>query len=75
MGFKGRLALVEILTFDSELDEVLARKGSQSELLRTALSKGFKTLIEVGTARILEGSSSLEEITRVVDLSVRLKQS
>ena len=75
MGYKGRLALVEILTFDSEMDDVLARKGSQSELLRVALSKGFKTLIEVGTSRILEGTSSLEEITRVVDLSLRLKQS
>jgi len=75
MGYKGRLALVEILTFDSEMDDVLARKGSQSELLRVALSKGFKTLIDVGTSRILEGTSSLEEITRVVDLSLRLKQS
>jgi len=75
MGYKGRLALVEILTFDSEMDDVLARKASQSELLRVALSKGFKTLIDVGTSRILEGTSSLEEITRVVDLSLRLKQS
>lgn len=75
IGYKGRLALVEILTFDSEMDDVLARKGSQSELLRVALSKGFKTLIDVGTSRILDGSSSLEEITRVVDLSLRLKQS
>lgn len=75
MGYKGRLALVEMLTFDSELDEVLARKGSQSDLLRTALSKGFKPLIEVGTERVLDGSSSLEEISRVVDLSIRLKQS
>ncbi len=75
MGYKGRLALVEMLTFDSELDEVLARKGSQSDLLRIALSKGFKPLIEVGTERVLDGSSSLEEISRVVDLSIRLKQS
>jgi len=75
MGYKGRLALVEVLTFDSEMDEVLARKGSQSELLRVALSKGFKTLLEVGTERVLDGSSSLEEITRVVDLTLRLKQS
>ena len=74
-GYKGRMALVEILTFDSDMDEVLARKGSQSELLRLALSKGFKRLIEVGSERVLDGSSSLEEITRVVDLSVRLKQS
>ena len=74
-GYKGRMALVEILTFDSDMDEVLARKGSQSELLRLALSKGFKRLIEVGSERVLDGSSSLEEITRIVDLSVRLKQS
>lgn len=75
MGYEGRMALIEILTFDSDMDEVLARKGSQSELLRMALSKGFKTLVEVGTERILDGSSSLEEVTRVVDLTLRLKQS
>ncbi len=75
MGYKGRMSLVEILLFDSEMDEVLARRGSQSELLRIALSKGFKTLLEVGTERVLDGSSSLEEITRIVDLSTRLKQS
>ncbi|MFB3090248.1 MAG: GspE/PulE family protein, partial [Gammaproteobacteria bacterium] len=74
-GYKGRMALVEILTFDSDMDEILARKGSQSELLRAALSKGFKTLMEVGTERVLDGTSSLEEISRVVDLSTRLTQS
>lgn len=72
-GYKGRMSMVEILLFDSEMDEILARRGSQSELLRVALSKGFKTLLEVGTERVLDGSSSLEEITRVVDLSTRLK--
>jgi len=75
IGYKGRLALVEVLTFDSDMDEVLARRGTQSDLLRIALSKGFKTLIDVGTARVLDGSSSLEEITRVVDLTLRLKQA
>ena len=74
-GYKGRMSMVEILLFDSEMDEVLARRGSQSELLRIALSKGFKTLLDVGTERVLDGSSSLEEITRIVDLSTRLKQS
>jgi type IV pilus assembly protein PilB len=72
-GYKGRMSMVEVLLFDSEMDEILARRGSQSELLRVALSKGFKTLLEVGTERVLDGSSSLEEITRVVDLSTRLK--
>jgi type II secretory ATPase GspE/PulE/Tfp pilus assembly ATPase PilB-like protein len=74
-GYKGRMSLVEILVFDSEMDEILSRGGRQSDLLRVALSKGFKTLLEVGTERILDGSSSLEEITRIVDLSTRVKQS
>ena len=75
MGYKGRFALIEILTFDSDMNEVLAKKGSQRELLRMALANGFKTLVETGTARVLDGSSSLEDVTRVIDLTLRLKQS
>lgn len=74
IGYKGRQALVEILAFDSDMDEALLRQSSRSELLQIALSKGFKTLVHIGTAQVLDGSSSLEEISRVVDLNVRLKQ-
>lgn len=73
MGYQGRMSLIEILMFDHEMDDVLARKGSQRELLKLALDQGFKTLVDVGTKRVLDGSSSLEEITRVVDFTVRLK--
>lgn len=74
IGYKGRQAIVEILLFDSDMDEALLRQRSRSELLQIAISKGFKTLMQIGTARVLDGSSSLEEITRVVDLTVRLQQ-
>lgn len=74
-GYNGRRALVEVLKFDSDMDEILARNGSRSELLQLAFSKGFKDLIHVGTACVIEGSSSIDEITRVVDLIVRLKQN
>ena len=73
-GYKGRLAILEILHFDSDMDEIVARRGTQRELMRAALSKGFKTLADSGTARVIEGATSLEEISRVIDLTGRIKQ-
>jgi type II secretory ATPase GspE/PulE/Tfp pilus assembly ATPase PilB-like protein len=74
-GYKGRIALQEVLHFDSDIDELIARKGTQRDLLRMALSKGFKTLADVGAGRVLDGSTSLEEMSRVVDLTGRLKSN
>jgi type IV pilus assembly protein PilB len=74
-GYKGRIALQEVLHFNSDLDELIARKGTQRDLLRMALSKGFKTLADVGAGRVLDGTTSLEEMSRVVDLTARLKMN
>ncbi len=73
-GYKGRLSILEILSFDSDMDEIVARRGTQRELMRAALSKGFKTLADVGSARVLDGDTSLEEVSRVIDLTSRVKQ-
>ncbi len=72
-GYRGRLAILEILHFDADMDEIIARRGTQRELMRAALSKGFKPLAESGSARVLDGSTSLEEISRVIDLTGRIK--
>ena len=72
-GYKGRMALIEILHFDPDIDEMIARNGTKKELLRLALSKGFKTLLDAGTEKVIQGSSSIEEVSRVVDLIDRLK--
>jgi general secretion pathway protein E/type IV pilus assembly protein PilB len=73
-GYKGRVTIMEVLKFDPDMDELLARRGTQRELLRLALSKGFRPLAEAGAQRVLDGATSLEEISRVVDLTSRLKQ-
>ena len=74
-GYKGRVALMEVLRFDADLDELVARRGTPRELLRMALSKGFRPLADAGAARVLDGTSSLDEVSRVVDLTSRLKQA
>jgi len=69
LGYKGRMALMELLRFDAELDDMVAQHKSTNELLRYALEHGFKLLLEDGIRRIKEGKTTLEEVARVVDMT------
>ena len=71
-GFKGRLAIGEILKFDPEIDEMISHRATQRELLRAAVDKGFKTLADDAIRRALDGSTSLDEVLRIVDLTDRM---
>ncbi len=71
-GYKGRMAIMEILRIDPELDELIARRATPSEILEAARAHGFSSLAEDGTRRVLEGSTSLDELVRVIDLTGRL---
>jgi type II secretory ATPase GspE/PulE/Tfp pilus assembly ATPase PilB-like protein len=70
-GYKGRMAIMEILVMDSDLDELVARRATTRELRTLALSKGFRPLAEEAIARVLDGSTTLGEVTRAVDLTGR----
>lgn len=71
-GYKGRLAIMEILKMTAELDELTARRASSRELKNAARVAGFKGIIDDGMRRVLEGVTTLEEVGRVVDLTERL---
>jgi len=71
-GYRGRMAIMEILKLDSEIDEMIAQRATARELLKVAIAKGFRTLADDGLRRVLEGATSLEELVRVVDLTDRM---
>ncbi len=72
IGYKGRTSLLEVLKVDEDMDELIAQRATQKVLLEHARSKGFKRLSDDGIRRILEGLTSLEEVSRVVDLTDRI---
>lgn len=72
-GYKGRIAIMELLKLDSDLDELIARRAPAIEIRTMALTKGFITLAEDGIRRVLDGSTSLEEVARVVDLTDKVR--
>jgi type IV pilus assembly protein PilB len=68
-GYKGRTSIMELLRFDAGLDDLLSRNARTPELLAHAVANGFTTMAEDGIARVLAGTTSLEEVARVVDLT------
>ena len=68
-GYKGRLALMEVLKLDSDLDELIANQESIQKIKKSAIQKGFRTLADEALRRIKEGETSLEEVSRVIDLT------
>jgi len=71
-GYSGRQAIMEIIKMDSDLDDLISRRSSLRDIKNVALEKGFRPLAQDGLRRIIEGTTSLAEVARVVDLSDRL---
>ncbi len=68
-GYKGRLAILETLRFSAELDALLLDGSSQHKVLEKALEQGFSTMTNSALRWVRSGVITLEEISRVVDLT------
>ncbi len=71
-GYRGRIAIMELLRIDSGIDELIARRATMHEIRTRALEQGFITLADDGMRRVLNGTTSLEELGRVIDLTDRM---
>ncbi len=72
LGFKGRVAVIEVLKMNQELDEMVARSATRKDMHEAACTAGFRELAEDGVRHVLAGTTSLSEISRVVDLTSRV---
>ncbi len=70
-GYRGRTAVMEILVMDAELDELVARRATARELRTAAMARDFRPLAEEALARVIDGTTSLAEVARTVDLTGR----
>jgi type II secretory ATPase GspE/PulE/Tfp pilus assembly ATPase PilB-like protein len=71
-GYKGRLALLEILKMNTDLDDMLAHGATTKEIRDAAYEQGFFTLADDGVRHIIEGITSIAEVGRVADLTERM---
>jgi type IV pilus assembly protein PilB len=64
-GMKGRVAIYEVMAITEELRNVILKNGSTAEIREMAQSQGMKTLRQAGLLKVLEGTTTIEEVLRV----------
>jgi type IV pilus assembly protein PilB len=63
-GYKGRIALYEVMAIDDETREQILMRAQSREVKKRALEKGMITLRRSGLIKIMKGITSVEEVLR-----------
>ena len=64
VGYKGRTAIFEIMTFDDTLRELVMQDASTNVLREASRKRGMRTLRENGLLAIYDGVTTIEEVTK-----------
>jgi type II secretory ATPase GspE/PulE/Tfp pilus assembly ATPase PilB-like protein/CheY-like chemotaxis protein len=67
-GYRGRFSILEILTMTPELERLIAAGDAADRIAGAARRGGMKSLWDSGLAHVTRGESTIEELTRVVDI-------
>lgn len=70
-GYKGRVGIFEAIFMDGAIEEMLRTKPSEREIAQAAKPQGIPTMQQDGIIKALRGVTSLDELTRVIDLQAR----
>lgn len=61
-GYLERIGIFEVLNIDDEIKDLISRDASSMDIRKKALEMGYKPLIVDGIKKVLEGTTTLEEI-------------
>ena len=64
-GYKGRSVICEILTLSEDIRRLIANRASSSQIHAAALQQGMESLRRNGLRKVLEGTTTFEEVSRV----------
>jgi type IV pilus assembly protein PilB len=64
-GYKGRIAVYEVMLFNEPLRELVLQGASSVELKNEAIKQGMRTLRMSGITKICQGVSTVEEVGRI----------
>lgn len=64
-GYKGRIALYEVMPFSDRLKEMVLQGCSTAELKQEMIREEVKSLRMSGLTKVMEGTTTIEEVVRV----------
>jgi type IV pilus assembly protein PilB len=65
-GYSGRIGIYEVMPFSKELSAAILKKASANEIEELAIKQGMDNLVTSGIHRLEDGTTSLQELTRVL---------
>lgn len=65
-GYRGRLGLYEVMLRSEEIERLTVERSSSETIKRSAVASGMITLRAEGLERVRMGSTSIQEVLRVV---------
>jgi len=69
-GFKGRIAVFEMVELNSEIRELAFEKAPTTELRKACQAGGMRTLMEDGKIKVFRGTTTPEEVIRISQTEV-----
>lgn len=73
-GYAQRIAIIEVLDVDKEIDDMIVREARKKEILEYLSKRGYVTMQVDGARKVLSGLTTLEELIRVVDMTAFLSE-
>lgn len=68
-GYKGRVGLYEVLPITETLRSMILERANSQELEDQAVEEGMDTLRMAGLGKIIEGATTVEEVSRVTGVT------
>ena len=62
-GFKGRVGIYEVMPVSDEMQKVIMNNGTEVDIMNMAYQKGMVDLRRAGLMKVMQGLTSLEEVT------------
>jgi len=64
-GYRGRIALIELLTVDDQIAKLILRRADTREIAQAAEAAGMRSLLADGVGKAAAGLTTIEEVLRV----------
>ena len=67
-GYKGRLAILEVLIINDKIKDAITNGAPKHELKELVYTGDVVTLLQDGLNKVIEGETTFEEILKIIDL-------
>ena len=65
-GYIGRIGIFEVLVMSEGIRALITQRANSSVIAKKAVEEGMTNMFDDGVAKVLNGTTSLEEVIRVV---------